>query len=73
MVGPNETVVASAVSAAICASFSSTSVRSRSFASRSRPFSARSAGASPGRPAVSGVSGTPELHQSRPSVTSTTR
>jgi len=57
-----------AFSSAICASLSSSSIRRCSFASRSRPFPARSAAASPGRPGASGVSGTPELHQSRPFV-----
>ena len=45
-------------SAAICASLSSGSIRSRA-------FSARSVTASPGTPPVPGISGTPELHQSR--------
>jgi len=45
-------------SAAICASLSSSSTRSRT-------FSARSVTASPGTPPVPGISGTPELHQSR--------
>ena len=53
---------------AILASLSSTSSRSRPADSRSRAFSARSSAASPGTPAVSGASGTPVLHQGRPSV-----
>ncbi len=55
---------------AIFASLSSSSTRSRSFASRSLALSARSAAASPGTP---GVPGTPAPHQSRPAVSNPAR
>ena len=66
----DEHAVACACSAAIVASRSSGSARSVPFAARSLALAASSATAPAG---ASGVPGTPELHQSRPSVGNTTR
>jgi hypothetical protein len=57
-------------SSAFCARSSAFSAFSSAFCARSRAFAACSAATTSG---ASGISGTPALHQSRPSVSNTTR